>query len=135
MSQKALFERLGAPLRNSRWSWGSVRPTDGTVFLRVWQDEVKRIDSKQNLYVRITDLPSDNDGPGFNERLEHVALIKDGASLLMVMCRARNPEISPREMLDFNKQELFLGGDHLEDENGCLWVEIRKRVPLREELL
>ncbi len=37
MSITAMFENLGAPLANSRWSWGGVRQ-DGAVVLRVWQN-------------------------------------------------------------------------------------------------
>ncbi len=42
MSQAELFETLGAPLKNVRWSWGGVRKSDGAVFLRVWQDGTKK---------------------------------------------------------------------------------------------
>jgi hypothetical protein len=42
MSLSALFARKGAPLHNVRYSWGGVR-ADGTVILRVWQDETGRI--------------------------------------------------------------------------------------------
>jgi hypothetical protein len=52
VSQKDLFGSLGAPLANSRWSWGSVRESDGSVFLRVWQDQTRRLEDK--LFIQIT---------------------------------------------------------------------------------
>jgi hypothetical protein len=134
MTQKELFEKLGAPLKNSRWSWGAIRPDDGVVFLRVWQDEVHRIAEKENIYVRVTDQPSGDDGPGYKERLEHSMLVANGAPCYLVMCRAVDTSTVPRSMRDFNKQEVFLGGDNFEDENGCLWIELKKRLPLREAL-
>jgi hypothetical protein len=42
MGPKALFEKLGAPLKNTVWSWGGVR-ADGAIFLRVWEDEKRKI--------------------------------------------------------------------------------------------
>jgi len=43
VNRSTFFAWLGAPLVNSRWSWGAVRPTDGTVFLLVWQDRMAEV--------------------------------------------------------------------------------------------
>jgi len=39
-NMKQFFEMLGAPLRNSRWSWGARRLNDGAIFLRQWESDV-----------------------------------------------------------------------------------------------
>jgi hypothetical protein len=61
MSLSTFFTKLGAPLANVRWSWGSVRP-DGSVVLRVWQDRTKKLDDK--LCVQLTHLEKYGDGRG-----------------------------------------------------------------------
>ena len=48
MSLTQFFDQLGAPLANSRWSWGAQRARDGVVFMRVWQDE-KRFENERQL--------------------------------------------------------------------------------------
>ena len=45
-SPSELLRRLGAPILNVVWSWGAVRPADGVVFLRVWQDRERKVDGK-----------------------------------------------------------------------------------------
>src|SRR4051794_24193841 len=79
MSLTELFQKFGAPLANSRWSWGSVRP-DGTVFLRVWADEMRSADGGR--YVRLINRGAYADTPdnlGFAERCEHVERLANGA--------------------------------------------------------
>ena len=45
MSRSKLFEKLGAPLRNFRWSWGAVSES-GDAYLAVWTDQFRRIKEK-----------------------------------------------------------------------------------------
>lgn len=133
MSQKELFERLRAPLANARWSWGAVRPSDGVVFLRVWQDESKRIDGR--LFMRITanNYFQNNDPKnlGWQERLRHVALIRGGSASYMVMCVSIDQSASPREVQSFNKEEIFRGGQVI-DTDGDTWLELLARVSVQD---
>ena len=50
-SPSAMFKRLGAPLHNVQWSWGAVR-ADGSVFLRVWQDETRKTEDGRR-FIRL----------------------------------------------------------------------------------
>jgi hypothetical protein len=71
MTLTGLFASLGAPLANQRWSWGAVRPTDGAVILRVWQDEGRKIDGAA--FTQITFMgPSEASASnlGYAERLK-----------------------------------------------------------------
>ena len=129
----ALFARAGAPLNNVRWSWGAVRPADGAVFLRVWQDDQKMLDGK--CYVRLTanqifakDNPSNL---GYRERARHVQLVQQGKPLFMIMCRARDPQAHPRRIAGFNDHELFVGGEWKEC-NGEVWAELADQIPIGE---
>lgn len=133
MSQKALFERLGAPLKNTRWSWGAVRQSDGAVFLRVWQDETSKLAGA--LFVRVTAydyFPAhDPDNLGWLERLEHLERVKEGAKTYLIMCRADDPNVHPRKVASFNERELFLGGD-VREVYGDVWVQLYERVPVQD---
>ena len=51
MSIADQFKKVGAPLKNTRWSWGAVSEK-GDVFLRVWDHDRRTIDGL--LTVRVT---------------------------------------------------------------------------------
>ena len=132
MSISEYFRRLGAPLVNHMWSWGAVRPSDGAVFLRVWQDQERRLDgkwcSKLTHYSFFADKPAN---AGWQERLSHVERLREGARCYLVMCEAKDVNASPRVIKSFNDRELFTGGELIEFE-GDWWVERLGRVPARE---
>ncbi|MHB1403171.1 MAG: hypothetical protein ACYCWB_12310 [Thiobacillus sp.] len=107
MSITALFEKLGAPLANSRWSWGGIRE-DGSVVLRVWQNETKRIGDKT--HVQLTHravFAGREDNLGYQERNRHVEHIRAGAHCYMVMCEPKSTQAVPREIKSFNEREFF----------------------------
>lgn len=128
MTLSGLFDYLGAPLANVRWSWGAVRPSDSAVFLRVWQDEVKKINGKRFARV-ISVFEGSNERLGHAERVEQVARIRAGARSYMVMCLAKDAKASPREILSFNEDDIFIGGE-LVDADGCAWLELADRKPI-----
>lgn len=128
ISQKALFERLGAPLHNTLWSWGSVRQSDGVVFLRVWQDGHIKLDDKRFVWIGSTNQPSSS--LGGNERLRHIELIESGSPCYMVMCLAVDPQAETRKIKSFNSESLFSGGE-LRLSDGKYLLEIKDRVPLK----
>ena len=114
MSISSLFKLLGAPLANSRWSWGAQRASDGAVFLRVWQD-LKLIDEEGRHYMMVaTASTNEDDNLGYQERLRHVQSIRSGAPCFMVMCSAKDPETEPRAIAGFDDESIFVGGDVLE---------------------
>jgi hypothetical protein len=135
MSISSFFEKLGAPLRNKRQSWGAVREKDGAIFLRVWQDRKVVKDRTLTLMVTHRDkYVDDQNNFGFKERQEHVELIRNGAQCFMVMCKVKDSEAMPRTIESFNEKEIFVGGDILEMD-GETWVKVRSRVPVEEVLL
>ena len=133
MCISALFRQVGAPLRNVRRSWGAVRPEDGAVFLRVWQDETKTING--TLFTRLTAnqvfAADDPDNYGYQERLMHVQLVQGGASLFVIMCHAEDPKAHPRKIAGFNNRELFVGGECIEWD-GEVWAKLAQRIPIEE---
>jgi hypothetical protein len=130
MTLTDFFTYLGAPLVNQRWSWGAVRPGDGAVFLRVWQDEGRKIDGSWYTQVTFTKFFSENAASlGYAERLEHISAIRGGKSSYMIMCLARDPAASPREVSKFNRDDIFVGGRLIEIEGDC-WLERINRLPV-----
>jgi hypothetical protein len=129
MNLTNFFKEIDAPLKNSRWSWGSVRE-DGSIVLRVWQD--RKIKHKGSLYMQLSHQEKyggSSDNLGYRERLEHIRLIQSGKKCYMVMCLAKNTKSTPREIKSFNRSDLFLGGDLCELDSDW-YLEIVERVPL-----
>jgi hypothetical protein len=130
LSLTEMFSSLGAPLANSRWAWGAERPSDGVVFLRVWQDECSRLDGKS--FVRVTAHEFFKDRPdnlGFAERLSHLSLLRAGTPCYMIMCHAEDTKAHPRSIAGYNDRELFVGGSVIEFD-GDTWIELKARVPV-----
>jgi hypothetical protein len=135
MNISSFFEKLGAPLRVNRQSWGAVREKDGAVFLRVWQDRKMVKDKTPVMMVTHREkYVNDQNNFGFKERLEHVELIRNGAKCFIVMCKVKDREAMPRTIETFNDKEIFVGGDILEID-GETWVKVHSRVPVEEVLL
>ena len=127
MSLTDFFKSLGAPLANSRWSWGGVRP-DGTVVLRVWQDEHERHEGQRCMRVtyhsRFEEVRASQ---GYPERMRHLELVRSGATCYLVMCKA-NPALLPRrEVMDFDQADVFLAGSPI-DVEGDTWLPLKARV-------
>lgn len=128
MSITAMFEKLGAPLANSRWSWGGVRQ-DGAVVLRVWQNETRRIDGQTHIQLtHHAAFVGREDNLGYQERLQQIAQIRDGAKCYMVMCEPRDTQEVPRVIKAFNERELFCAGE-LVAQHGDFWAPIADRKP------
>lgn len=129
MSITRLFDRLGAPLANSRWSWGAHRPSDGAVFLRVWQD-LKVVEAGL-IYAMVESKrpvwgPSK---PGYQERLRHLEMLRNGARCYLIMCTAVDIHAIPRKIEFFNDDDVFVGGQ-LVERDGALYVKIVGRRPV-----
>lgn len=135
MSMTSHFAELSAPLTNSNWSWGAVRESDKTVFLRVWQDGTSKYkELGKNYYTWVTDVDDANKSLGAIERRKHVKLISEGYTAYMVMCQGQDDDSSIAKqgsVKDFNDKELFLGGQ-LVEYNGEILLENVERVPLRD---
>jgi putative restriction endonuclease len=132
VNQTAFFERLGAPLKNARWSWGAVRPDDGTVFLKVWRDQMRTHNG--TLFAQITYRARFRDNPdNFRHRAreEQVKQIRAGSSCYLIECVAADPTARPRRVQWFNAAEVFPGGRVVELD-GEVWVEMLPAVPVAE---
>lgn len=133
MNQSAFFRRLGAPLKNPRWSWGSVRK-DGIVFLRVWKDQIKTRGGVK--YVRLACNESDDSRLGYRERLKHIRLVslkeksKKKHLCYLVICTAKEIR-EPRRIKDFDAENLYSGGQIAEFDK-AVWIELRSKEPVKK---
>lgn len=131
MNITELFKKVGAPLNNHVWSWGAVRH-DGAVFLRVWQDKKTKIDDKWCMLLDDHNMHGhEKNNLGYNERVEHVELIKDGAQCYMVMCLAEDVAAARRDIRSFNRNDIFVGGKLIE-KGGNVFIELVDRVPVKD---
>ena len=127
LSPTAMFRKLRAPLTNQFWSWGAVRE-DGTVFLRVWQDE--RYPKNGKHFVRLINhaaYAGNAANLGYQERLRHLQMIKDGAPAYLILCKAVDTNARPREIASFDEREVVKLGE-LVVIDGDEWGEIAGRV-------
>jgi hypothetical protein len=135
MNMKDMFAILGAPLHNVAWSWGAVRPQDGAVFLRVWQDRMRLNDGSQ--FVAVTNHAGWRRDirvkPGRRERLEHVDLIRRGASCFLIMLEARDQSARPRSVKSFNAAQVFRGG-RLVELDGEWYIERLDSLSVEEAM-
>ena len=126
-------------MANVRTSWGSVSESGGggcVVFLRVWGDQIKKVNDVH--YVRITNRKKRKAQaergrvkPGWTERLCHIEMIKNGAKTYCIKCRARDNNADTREIASFDKRECLVGGKLVERE-GDYWLEIVGKKPTQE---
>ena len=129
MNQKAFFNMLGAPLVNSRWSWGAVRPADGVVFLRVWKDKMRSHDRSEFAQVTFYARFRGRATHGHRERIEQIARVRDGTPCYMILCEAVDSSARPRRIKRFDAAELFPGGRVVELD-GEWWIEMLPGQPV-----
>jgi hypothetical protein len=121
------FNKLKAPLKNNRYSWGGVKD-DGTVVLRCWNEERIKFNGVDAVLVDKNDY-GDYRSHGINERREHLELIKSGASSLLVMCTAKDVDAPVWEIATFTNKSVFVTGELIEHEgNRYLSIVDRKVV-------
>ena len=121
MTISDFFEHsLGAPLRNTRWSWGAVSPS-GHIYLRVWHDDFQTVQGLRCVRVVYPSRPSRSHG--YSERQRHLRMIQSGAKAFGVIQTAIDPEESPRRIKSFDPTELMIGGELLENPDGFIWLE------------
>lgn len=131
--------KLAAPLLNSRWSWGAVRPDGSAVYLSIWQDEIKRDDPKDPLsptWVNVlweekAWIDSGGTSMARDERVRHLDVIKSGVPGFGVIKAAKNIGQRPRQMKEFNSEYLVeLKNEFRTSDEGHTLIRVGDKVPL-----
>lgn len=120
MKMAAFFESIGAPLKNRRWSWGARRSKDGAIFLRTWNVE-SYVDSDGHQWVQIAF--QHGNGPGWNERQEHIQAIESGARCFLVMCEVEDAAAVPWRIAAFDDRTVRVGGE-IKHDKGSTWIRV-----------
>ena len=123
-------EKLGANVKNPRWSWGAFDPLANRVFLRIWEDQIKNHDKGKRVEIYWKNFTVKS--AGFNERLEHIQTIKDGAEGIGLICQVEDPSPhGPRKIKSFTESPLFKLGKITEDD-GHIYAQIEDPVLLAD---
>jgi len=123
-------DTLGAQLKNSRWSWGSIDPLHYRVFLRVWDDGFRIINGVDCVLVGFG--VQGRNSNGFAERHQQLQLIRDGAKGYGVVCVAVDSETdAARQIKSFDDQTLIEFGSLLTID-GEVYATVVARVPISE---
>lgn len=119
----AFFQKvLDAPVANIRWSWGAVDERTRRVFLRVWRVDLQQLDGKE--VIRVLGKSRDQ-RPGFNERLRHIELLREGYLAFGVQCDKK--DVDDGGIGSFDRDEILRLGEVI-DNDGMVYVEVVERV-------
>ena len=129
MSISSLFRDLGAPLRNTRWSWGAIHPKNGTVFLRVWQDEVRKDGGRGVVRLTNRERFEGTSSLGYAERKRHIELLRQGASGYLIFCEAKTPMTIPRKLKSYVSDRVFPTGDSCEMD-GDIYIQFLSGIEI-----
>ena len=124
---KFFEEILGVTLMNPRWSWGAVDPESNRVYLRVWDDQIKMDGGVEKVQVYWKHPRTGS--PGFEERVEQLEAIENGAQGFGIVTTAVDPEPEgAREIKSFDEHTLLELGEISEDADGK-YALITGRIP------
>lgn len=102
MNLETYFRILGAPLANTRWSWGAVRDGDGAVILRAWQDYMVKDSCGWRILVSKKHKGTGSK-QGLAERKRHLELLDAGAPGYSIICRAEDINAKVRKIKSFSR--------------------------------
>ena len=124
------FERLGVPLKNTRWSWGAR--TAGVVVLRTWADEYDA-KTKPVLVLREPGAYRADESPERAERLEHVlALWTGGLAGFAVIAMVDDPRAFPRVIKSYREDGVFPIQQLMTREDGAVMAQLGRPVSAEE---
>lgn len=120
------FERLGSPLRNARWSWGSC--SDLGVILTTWEDDR----DASGRFVRVYGWRGqERSRPGLGERLDHLrALWAGGLAGYALVASAEDTKSNPRRIRSYNNESLLAIVSLKAEPDGSIWAELGEQVPV-----
>jgi hypothetical protein len=131
MSIAPLFADLGIVVRSREWSRGGVSNLDGSIFLLVWQDEVKRRDGSNWVFLGSPDNVQTTDNPVLRERLDHIKLLKSGKRGYLIFCDAKWSISGERNISTFNAEKVYPIGDIITNDSG-FWAQYLTGILVKE---
>lgn len=133
--------KLKSPLNNINWSWGSFNEERNHVCLRVWAGERRKLTingkSVAGYYVGGKSLyGAEYDTPdhmhGFNERNEHLDMIRAGSKAILVIIHADDYDAEKWTIKSYNDKTLFLGDELVTNDDGQIFCIANERVTVKD---
>lgn len=120
--------RLGFPLSNSRWSWGSH--SDMGVLLTTWSDELH--DSGRFVQVLGSKARAEpKPKQGLNERIDHLRILwSGGLAGYTVIATAKDTKVRPRTIQSYDSENVRAIVSLVVQPNGAIWAELGDDVPV-----
>jgi hypothetical protein len=127
------FRDLGFPLRNARWSWGARH--ENQILLRAWSDEYWFKEKKLRVLDSIESRQS-TDSYGLDERILHLKALWDGSVAgYAVIATARDPNVSPREIIAYRQDAVFAINNLQQNSSGDIVAQVGDLVPVANLLM
>ncbi len=117
---------LKAKLANTVWSWGTVRPDTGQVFLRVWNDEIDTIARGDRVFV-LGEPTKAARTRGSKERARHVEMLSQGSKGYGVVCFRDTKPGEKATIKSYDDRNLLEFGETFQ-ERGKTYVMVARRV-------
>lgn len=122
MSIASLFAELGIVVKSREWSRGGLSNIDGSVYLLVWQDEVKRRDGHNwACLIKSASVQGENN-PILLERIEHISLLNSGKRGYLIFCEPKWLISGERAISTFNAEKVYPIGDVVSRDGG-VWAQ------------
>lgn len=131
MSISSFFSELGVVLRSREWSRSGISSIDGSVFLLVWQDEIKRRNGYNWAYLATAKNVELAERPSLKERLDHIKLIKSGKRAFLIFCEPKLLISGERIVSTFNAERVYPIGEIVTFEEG-LWAQYLTGILVRD---
>lgn len=125
-------EFLKAPLINDRWSWGAVRPHSDQLFLRIWKDLI--VEEPIGSRAELLKVSKNTSNPGYNERVRHIELLRNGYQGYGVLCTVRDPAEKPRKIRAMDQSNVAVFGG-MSEYDGKIFATITGYIPVSDVLL
>lgn len=125
-SLSKFLARLGFPVHNTRWSWGS-RSSLG-VLLTTWADDL----DETGRFVRVLGWRSQARSPaGLNERMDHLrTLWSGGLAGYAVIATAQDTTAQPRKIQSYDNENVRSIVSLVGQADGSIWAELGDDVPV-----
>ena len=131
MSIAQFFADLGIVVKSREWSRGGISNVDGSVFLIVWHDEMKRRDGYYWAYLSASENIQTSNDPSLRERLNHINLIRSGKRGYLIFCEPKWPISGERKVSTFNAERIYPIGD-IVTRDGAFWAQYLTGILVRE---
>lgn len=122
MSIARLFADLCIVVESREWPRGGVSNIDGSMFLLVWQDEMKRRDGYNWAYLAASEQTKTTSSLSLRERLDHINILKSGKRGYLIFCEPEWPITGERVISTLNAEHVYPIGD-IVTRDGGFWAQ------------